>query len=145
MDVRVIQAEDEAPVAAPGSAVSLTAEVEEERWDGAAEAQKAGLPSGAILNADGTVALTLRYPLHVAVGSQTTPYEDILFGRLKGKHMKDLIKCGMDDFLPRAMWHSTGLSQPRCSLLLDEMDASDQGAVGAVIRFLSGSGVRTGR
>jgi hypothetical protein len=144
MDVRVIQAEED-QVAAQQAPASLNVEIEDQEWDGKAEAKAAGLPSGSSLNRDGTVDLTLRYPFHVAIGSTTTPYETVHFGRLKGKHMKDLAKSSPDDFLPRAVSHATGLSQARADFVLGEMDAVDQAAAVKVISFLSGAGDRTGR
>lgn len=112
-----------------------------------------GWPSNAALQPDGTVILTLDYPVRFKLRDPSTgeirpgdAYERLHLHRLKGKHKITLMNVGDDrvKFEKALMVCSTGLDSGKVDLLYGEMDQSDLAAVVRVTNFFMTPGRKTG-
>lgn len=116
-----------------------------------AEAGSDPLPAGAVLNADGTITLTLAYPVELKwkkVGSEevtTDLFETLTFRRLRGADIRKIAAAKGADAGMVGMACSCGMTEQKFAQVFDRMDAADISAAGAVVaRFLE-SGTKTGR
>lgn len=111
-------------------------------------------PEGAILQPDGSVILTLEFPVrfklrdadgHIRLGDC---YETLHLRRLKGKHKQLLVTAaqkGAVDFEKTLIAASTGLDAGKIDLLYNEMDQDDIAAAVFITNFFTGRGRKTGR
>lgn len=102
------------------------------------------LPSGAVLNDDGTVTLNLEYPATIklrAVGSDAVAREEtitqLVFRRLGGAEVRKMVAAKNASVLAMAL--SSGLGLGRFNMLQQVMLATDEGAAGDVVSELLGS------
>ena len=107
------------------------------------------LPDQAVLNADGTVTLTLRFARTLTTRkdgkTRERRFETLLFHRLTGADQR-AIGAARDDMMSVvAMAQSTKISQAVMNVLFDKMDAADINAAGQVLNHFLSSGRRTGR
>ena len=116
-----------------------------------APATAAGLPPGAVLNADRSVTLTLAEPVTLRYRSSATaaPTEE-QFGaftlrRLKGADMRRVTEAQEGDRALMLLAIATDTTYAKMLLIYDRMDAADATALGEVAGFLLGTGRRTGR
>lgn len=107
-------------------------------------------PEGAVLQGDGSVVLTLGYPVvfkfkdasGAIVGGNT--YTTLHLKRLKGKHQIEIRKASENILRAQMIACSTGLSLGDAEMLHNEMDATDITAALRIISFFTTPGRRTG-
>ena len=106
------------------------------------------LPSGAVLNADGSVTLTLDYPVAPKfrmAGSDAVvreePVTQLVLKRLGGADVRKMIAAKNATNMALAI--SSGLGLGKLNLLLQVMDATDEAAAGDVVGELLG-GLKAG-
>jgi hypothetical protein len=102
------------------------------------------LPEGATRNADGTVTLTLAYPVTLTFRLPGGPevqqksFAELVLRRLTGLDMRRVIGARGGRSAQVALARSADLSEARIALLYAKMDASDISAANAVVASLCG-------
>ena len=136
--------ESDEPLANVDMAISGSAEVREEKG-------LSNLPENAVLNVDGSITLRLSWPaaLRFKLADQSVreePIEDeLVFHRLKGADLRAMMNAKGDDASLILFTRSTRKGDGRGPLIFDALDAIDARAAMAIVNFLSGAGVKTGR
>ena len=115
----------------------------------AAEADTETLPKRAVRNADGTVTLTLAYPVVLKFrkgqGEVTEErYEQLVMHRLTGADMRAISAASRETLTTVAIARSTRLSEGKMAAVFDRMDGSDALAAGQVVSAFLGNGTTTG-
>ncbi|NIX75385.1 hypothetical protein [Microvirga terricola] len=122
---------------------SLDTVVDEDGDDGRS------LPKNAVLNADGTVTLTLLYPRTLKVKSagvvRDEEYAKLTFHRLNGADMRAISSSSNESRVLVSFSKSTKIKQAVMNHLFDLMDGADIQASGEVIEYFFESGRKTGR
>lgn len=108
-----------------------------------------GLPKNAWLKSDGSVELTLDYPVSMTLrrGGQTDEvvYKDFTLRRLTGQDLRKAL-AAKPDLQPVILFAcSSGILQLVAEKLFDKMDLTDIDAVAKVLDFFGKSGPKTGR
>lgn len=110
----------------------------------------AELPRGAVRLANGSIKLTLRYPVVLRIKSGTTGEvredrtETLVLHRLTGEHLLAAQSSG-GQFLRTLLAKSARMSDAKMAGLLRSMDAIDASAAADVVSVFTGSGPTTGR
>ncbi len=117
----------------------------------AAQTPEPKLPANAVVNADGSVTLTLRWPAGIkfkgADGSvrEESVGETLVFQRLRGGDLRAMMKADGSDASLVLFNRSTRLGDGRGPLTFDALDADDASAAMEIVSFLAGFGRKTGR
>lgn len=113
-----------------------------------------GWPENAVLQPDGSVVLTLDFPVRFKLRDADgnirpgDSYEELRLCRLKGKHKQALGAAAQKtqvDFEKALLGASTGLDAGKIDRLYGEMDQSDILSAAVVIGFFTGRGRKTGQ
>lgn len=108
-------------------------------WEG----PELDLPPGAVLNGDGSVTVTLRYPFDLAYrqGAETIRSErvaEVTLRRLTGADVLKITKA--KDAARAAIVAAAGLTPARFELWCQKLDASDETLLGQVVTEMMGVG-----
>jgi hypothetical protein len=108
------------------------------------------LPKGAVRNADGTVTLTLQFPVEQQskrasdAAPTTTQYDTLTMRRLKGRDLTRIAEArnGTGGMVGVAL--SAGIPEILFARLWDKMDAVDITAAAEVLQYFLGNGAKAG-
>ncbi len=107
-------------------------------------------PVNAVMETDGSVMLTLRYPVVLkfrdAAGAVTSEsYSALHMKRFTGKTLREVQSAPAAHYAAQMIASSTGLMLGKAEILHDQMDAADISAVLRVGLFFIMPGRKTGR
>ncbi|MBL7232050.1 hypothetical protein [Komagataeibacter oboediens] len=108
------------------------------------------LPEGAEYQANGSVKVTLQYPVEqksIVNGTpQTELVSTIMLNRLKGRGVTEMLNVeGEGDRIRAMLEASAGMTGPKADALLGEMDGEDFLTLSRVASTFLKSGAKTGR
>lgn len=109
------------------------------------------LPRRARENEDGTVTLTLRFPVDIIFratkngGTRTETVEELTFHKMTGADMRVVASAPKDAMIDAGLARCTRINPARMKLLVDRMDARDFTAATTVMNRFLGGGTTTGR
>lgn len=117
---------------------------------GAARPDRPKLPEGAEYQANGSVKVTLQYPVEQKAIVNGTPQTEqvgsIVLNRLKGRGITEMLNAEGEGNRIRAMLEaSAGMTGPKAEALLGEMDGEDFLTLSRVASTFLNRGAKTGQ
>jgi len=107
------------------------------------------LPSRAVRNSDGSVSLSLKYPVTMKTKKNgkvnERSFDTLLLHRLTGKDRRVIASASDDMISATALARMARLNQAVANRLDEMMDISDTAALGQVLANFSSTGLKTGR